>query len=282
MKKLLWPALALLLLLTACRFVPDASPTPTPASTPTPVIVPSLEPTSAPESWRIDGNIIHAGGTVNGYAASNSLEAIDAAAAAGERFIEIDFCLTADGESVCLHDWNEGYLPGFEKSDFPLTREVFSQQKIYGELTPLTLTELAAWLEAHPQVYIITDVKDGDQSTLEEISASWPQLRERFIPQIYAETELERVRALGFERVIYTLYRLPWEEKLDTDRIGAFARDNNLAGITFAWELTEQEGYVEALLAWDVPLFTHTLNDPEAIAAQQAMGITGVYTDEIG
>ena len=281
--------LALLLcvvLLSACAAPGEAPPATSgsPEGTPCPGETgsPAPEAVTASERCVIDGNIIHAGGRVDGYTTTNSLEAVEAAAAAGERFIEIDFSLTADGESVCLHDWNEGYLPGFEKSDFPLTLAEFAEQKIYGELTPLTLSDLASWLKEHPEVYIITDVKEGDQITLQEIAGSWPELRGRFIPQIYGEAELETVRSLGFENVIYTLYLLPWEEKLDTDRVGAFARDNGLAGITFDWTLTEQPGYVDALLAWDVPLFTHTLNDPEVIASQLAMGITGVYTDNVG
>lgn len=230
----------------------------------------------------ISGNIIHAGGAVGEYTVTNSLEAIEAAYAAGERFLEIDFCLTADGQAVCLHDWNRHFLPGYEREDFPLTVEEFSRQKIYGELTPLTLDGLAEWLAGHEDVSIVTDTKEGDLITLSLIARTYPELQERFIPQIYAESELEPVRSLGYEHVIYTLYRLSNEEKMDPGHIAAFAAENKLTGITFPWELTQTEGYVDALAKGGVPLYTHTLNDPEAIKAQLGMGITGVYTDTAG
>jgi len=107
----------------------------------------------------------------------------------------------------------------------------------------------------------------------------YPELQERFIPQIYAEDQLPRVRGLGFTEIIYTLYRLDWEHKLDAERIAAFAAENELTAITFPVELTENAEYVEMLLTSGVPLYTHTVNGEEAIAAQRAMGITGVYSD---
>lgn len=227
----------------------------------------------------IDQNIMHGGGEIYTYTTTNSLEALYHANAAGYRFIELDFCLTSDGEPVCIHDWNEGYLPGYEKADFPLSLEQFSASRIYGELTPLTLDGLLAWLREHPDTYIITDIKDSNLSTLSEIAQRDPDLATHFIPQIYAENELEPVRAMGYEQVIYTIYNLTWEEKLDTASIAAFAKENKLTGITFPYELTQREGYVDALLEAGIPLYTHTLNDPELIAGQLDMGITAVYTD---
>ena len=227
----------------------------------------------------IDENIIHGAGEVAGYLCSNSLEALTRAWEAGCRFIEIDFSPTADGAFVCLHDWNTNYLPAWEKEDFPLTLAEFEDSRIYGALTPLTLTSLIAWLETHEDVYIVTDGKDGTQEVPALIAAQHPTLVGRFIPQIYAEDQLVSLRALGYDWVIYTLYLLEWEDKLDTARIAAFARENALAGITFPWELAEREGYVKELLAAGIPLFTHTVNGAEAIAAQLSLGITAVYTD---
>ncbi|MDO4750131.1 MAG: glycerophosphodiester phosphodiesterase family protein [Eubacteriales bacterium] len=275
-------ALCALLLLCGCSEKPQGPAEITPSLTTEPVPQETLPAENAGESGIspfIDENIIHGGGTVGKYVCSNSLEAVEAAAGSGCRFIELDFCLTSDGEPVCIHDWNIRYLPEWAKEDFPLTLSDFGSSRIYGELTPLTLHSLNEWLEDTDGVYIILDCKDHLMETLAIIVERYPELTERLIPQIYAEDQLEPVRALGFPRVIYTVYQLPWEDKLDTEQIAAFAKNNALTGVTFPVELTEQEGYVAALLESGIPLYVHTVNDPAVIQELLNMGITSVYTD---
>jgi glycerophosphoryl diester phosphodiesterase len=227
----------------------------------------------------IDGDIIHGAGELDGYTTTNSLEALDAVYAGGARFVELDFALTSDGEPVCIHDWNYHFLPDCTMEDFPLSLEAFSNSKIYGKFTPVTLNVLADWLEAHEGIYIVTDGKMENLTILSKIAEEYPELISRMIPQIYAMDQLEPVRQLGYESIIFTVYLLDWEEKTDAKTLAAFAKTEHLAGITFPYELAEQEGYVEELLKSGVPLFSHTVNDANTIQQQKEMGITGVYTD---
>jgi glycerophosphoryl diester phosphodiesterase len=270
---------ALWLSLPACTVTqyPEPVSTPSPTSEPTPA--PTPVPTSAPAPV-LPTYIVHAGGAFRGYVSTNSKEALVAAYNTGMRYIELDFSLTSDGEPVCLHDWNTGILPNYPDTDFPLSLEAFVSARLYGELTPLTLDDLADFVARHEDVFIITDTKDDNLAVLRILAERYPALLPQFIPQIYREEELAEVRALGFADVIYTLYAADWDAKLDTAHIAAFAAENDIWCITFPCELTEIEGYVEGLLRSGVPLYTHTVNEPEAIEAQLALGITGVYIDQ--
>ena len=258
--------------------VPLATATPAPTPTPVPTPVPTPTPTPVPEPTPPD-YIVHAGGAYQGLTSTNSLEAATAAYDAGMRYIELDFSLTSDGEPVCLHDWNTAVLPGYTDEAFPLSLEEFTDAAIYGQLTPLTLDALADFVSSRGDVFIITDTKDDNLTVLGILAERYPELLPQFLPQIYDEAELPAVQALGFEYVIYTLYATDWDTKLDAERVAAFAAENGIWCITFPYELTEIEGYVDALLQSGVPLYTHTLNEPEEIAAQLALGITGVYVD---
>lgn len=271
------------LLLTGCTVVmpvyesavaPSAgSPDPTPEQSPAPTSEQKQKPPEPAD------RIVHAGGDLGEHSVSNSVEAVDSAYAAGCRYIELDFSLTSDGEPVCLHDWNRNYLREYEEEDFPLSLSQFESSMIYGELAPLTLDALAGWLQARDEVYIITDVKGDNLSILGKIALRYPELKERIIPQIYDTVELDAMRAMGYENIIFTLYLLPWEVKTDAGLIAEFARESGLWGIAFPYELAEIDGYVEGLLASGVHLYAHTVNDDELIGQLLEMGISGVYSD---
>ena len=148
----------------------------------------------------------------------------------------------------------------------------------YG-FTSLTLDHLIAWLREHPGVSIVTDIKEDCAAGAALIAQRCPDLRSRFIIQIYHPEEYDQVADLGFEHIILTVYQMSWSEKQDTAALVRFAAEHPLEGITFPVELADTPGYVEALLEAQVPLFVHTVNDPADQAALVRQGISGIYTD---
>ena len=51
--------------------------------------------------------IAHAGGEIDGYVYTNSLEALQQAASRGYKFIELDLLLTSDSVLVAAHSWED-------------------------------------------------------------------------------------------------------------------------------------------------------------------------------
>lgn len=222
--------------------------------------------------------IIHAAGEIDSSYSTNSREALRNAYNNGNRVIEIDFSFSADGIPVCVHDWNEAILPGTTKH-VPSTLDQFTSNKIYGKFTPMTLLDVVRFMTMYPDLYIVTDVKDNNIGFCEYLSQNYPELSDRFIIQVYSEDEYMSVLNLGFKKIIFTLYNLDWETKTSPYYLVAFSRQYPIFAFTFPHELCAIEGYVQAMMEGEVPLFVHTVNDKELQQKYFDMGISGIYTD---
>ncbi len=224
--------------------------------------------------------IIHAGGAIHERIGSNSLEALNNSYTLGQRFIEMDFVLSSDGIPVCLHDWSMFYSNALTSE--PITAEAFSHVKIFNFYTSVTLDSLVAWLNTHPDVYIITDIKEDNVGVLRQIADKHPEIMPRLIPQIYQYAEYAPVRAMGYSNIILTLYRLPtYEEKINSRYNARFAKQHGLLAVTADVTLADPS-FVEAFKKAGVPLFVHTVNDAATQESLRQMGVSGVYTDFAG
>ena len=233
--------------------------------------------------------VIHAGGTLAGidesnvartYDGSNSAEGLAQCIAAGCEVVELDFSFTADGELACIHNWHKEYSADIENGT-PMTLEDFLATEIYANFTPMWLGTLAETLRENDGLYIVADIKDDLLPALEKIAEICPESKNRFIVQIYEEDQYDAVREMGFEYVIYTLYRLDWAGKTDWRALGRFARKHPLIGFTFSYELCDVEGYVDGMAESGVPLYIHTVNGEEEQQKYFDMGIDGIYTDDV-
>ncbi len=226
----------------------------------------------------LPGRIAHAGGAVGGKTYTNSLEALDSNYAAGVRFFEIDFSWTRDGALVALHDWDENFErlfgPGFEA---PLAEAEFRRAVAAGVpgLRVPVLDELLEWLDRHTDALLVTDVKDRNVEALELIARRRPDLRARILPQIYRPAEYQPVRELGYESIIWTLYRHPvgdFTVVRQLDRMALFA-------VAMPISRARQGRLPPHLARVGVPVLVHTVNNPKGVRDLKRLGVTEVYTD---
>lgn len=94
--------------------------------------------------------IAHAGGCIQGYRYTNSLEAIQCAMSHDITFIELDLCITSDGELVAWHDWT------FQWDGAP-TYEEFMSHKIDDLFTPLDYRRIDSIMVNNPDLSLVTD-----------------------------------------------------------------------------------------------------------------------------
>ncbi len=264
-------------------FEPLPDPTPTPVPTPD-LVTPAKEPESAAEALAM-GKVIHAGGRVkrpSGKSAvyTNSLEALENAYWLGHRVVEIDFNWTTDGKLVALHGWRDKVSADIVDGQ-PLSLEQWLHTSVYKDFTPMWLGSVAGFLESHPHLYIVTDVKENNVEAAQVIAEEYPELMDRFIIQIYRDSQYDKVHDLGFDNIIYTLYDVDKELKADVNHWIKFAQAHPLLGYTYPDTWLEVEGYTQKMLETGVPLFTHTINKPEQAEKCYADGLTGIYTDEV-
>ena len=222
--------------------------------------------------------IAHAGGLIDGKEGSNSLEALQTTYESGIKVIELDFNFTSDGELVCIHDWDTRFSSAISYGT-PLTFKEFLNCKIYNKYTPLWLDNLAEQLVWNPDLYIVTDVKDRNVDAAKIIKDKYPNLMNRFIIQVYSEDEYKAVRELGFDQIIFSLYKLSWDEKTNTAALIRFAESHHIIGYTASDELYNVPGFIDGLKKAKVPVFLHTVNDEKTQNRYYKNGIYGVYTD---
>lgn len=218
--------------------------------------------------------IAHAGGAIDSLIYTNSFEALNTNYDKGFRFFEIDFRWTSDDSLVIIHDWKKTVK---ELYDFPsqrLSYKDFTEAKLKNELTQITLDILSDWLESHPDVFIISDIKKDNLKGLKKIKKSYPKLMERLVPQIYSILDFHSVERLGYEKIILTNYRKRYSFK----NIDRFLSKNSLFGLTIPFEQLDDK-HIENVLNKETPLFTHTINDSQEYKIAIAKGAIGVYTD---
>ncbi len=282
--------LALLLCLSACAS-PPAAPTASPAAVPTaapetahePTAEPTLEPTpeptpEPPAAMAEDGVhprlIAHAGGAIYGYRLTNSLEALERSYEAGFRFLELDFERTSDGAIVLIHDWKSMSARLLGEAGQRSLEEFLSAEALAG-LTLLDLDGLLAWLEAHPDLSVITDIKNGDtRSMLADIRETAGDLAERFLPQAYSYEEVLALEEDGWDRVILTLYHTV----TTPDELRSFLEEHSLWAVTMS-EAKITEELAAAVVESGTALYCHAINSLDFVDAWRDKGLTGIYTD---
>lgn len=167
--------------------------------------------------------IAHAGGGMPSAIYTNSMPAMELAAAHGFRMIELDLWRTHKGVAI-------GHNPKHFSS--------------------MTFDHLLDFLRRHPDISIVTDFKTDNMLGLQRIAQLTGPMRTRFIPQIYSLDELERARAMGFPPPILTAYRLL--------SLGWISRVN--AAQVRAVTMPYRHRYLARFIHH--PVFLNTLNEP--------------------
>ena len=222
--------------------------------------------------------IVHAGGQAGDDIGTNSLEAINNSFLYGYRYIEIDFNFTSDGKLVCVHDWDTDYFRMGKPAGKVLSSEEFDNAKVLAKYTTMTAEELAQWLYQKPNTYVITDIKENNIAGLQYLAYNCGYIKDRIIPQIYNESEYDKVKAMGYNNIIYTLYKLNYSDKTNTSEIVRFAQSHKLYAIVFSTELAKSN-YVNALKRAGTKLMVHTVNSVSEAERMYNMGIDGISSD---
>ena len=169
--------------------------------------------------------VAHAGGGTLEATYRNDKPAMDLAVSHGFELIELDF-MVRDGRLTIGHN-------GLPESS-------------------LTIPALMRWLDDHPQVRIVTDVKTGNVEGLTMLKQAAGDRLLRFIPQIYGPEEFAPVAALGYPDPILTVYRM----KRDTTDWVEVANRLPLRAVTMPYAEREVARLVRH------PVFLHTVNEP--------------------
>lgn len=251
------------------------------AALPTPVDPPIMR---LRQQMAEDGCVIHAGGYLTAsdgtrFSCTNSLEALENCYQNGKRFCEIDLQETSDGMLICGHGDENELVFG---TGLPLTAtgEDFLNTRIYGEFTPLSADGLATFMRAHPDFYVMTDVKTDNLRVCRCLAEAFPDLRSRFIVQVQFPEEYEELKTLGFPYIAYPIFKTP-DAQRGFLQLAVFSRHHELLALILPngyYSPDSKLALAERLIG--TPFILHTLNDSWEIGYYLNHHLAlAVYTD---
>lgn len=237
--------------------------------------------TKKPDNSFIDNRntlprVAHAGGGYKNQTYTNSIDALNYNLKYFNVF-EIDFSWTSDNHLVCLHDWDVSFKNRFNTD--PIGKTTLEQFKYFNktksDIDICTLDSLAEWMHLNKNTYIVIDIKEHNLIGLIEISKKYPELIDRFYPQIYHPSEYFAAKAHGYKNIIWTLYKYRGND----ESVIYYAGIMDLFGVTMPKSRAEN-GLAQTLLdKTGVLSWVHTINTFEEYLSFKNLGVNQIYTD---
>jgi glycerophosphoryl diester phosphodiesterase len=229
------------------------------------------------EAWTRNTFIAHGLGGIGESRCTNSKEAFLLNYDRGYRVFEADLILTGDGEVAASHGWNK--RP-------PLASE-FTNTRIEGRYTPLTLGDLMVLLAEHPDCWLVVDCKETDRDKRlslfkklgEEAKAADVDgtLQGRVIPEIFDREMSRQVFSVcAFEQRIYSLYA----NMESTAEVLQSVSEMEYAAVAMpAGRAIRDLLLIRGLRGKGLPIYVHTVTNIYLLGWLSGYGITGYYTD---
>jgi len=225
--------------------------------------------------------VAHAGGEINGKSYTNSIEALDLNRMKGFEYFEIDLLFTSDNHLVCLHDWGKTFrnIFGF-KTNKKISFEKFNSLALNeSKYTPCTLDSLSSWMDKNKSTTVITDVKGNNMRALKIISKKIRDYERRIIPQIYDPKNFNSIKELGYQQIIWTLYRY---NKINESVIKWINSFQGPIAVTMPLKRAKS-GLSEKLQKLGIPTYVHTINNYTFFREilKKKYLVNEIYTDKL-
>lgn len=220
--------------------------------------------------------IAHAGGTIYGIRYSNSLDAIENSINNGFKSIELDLNLTKDNQIVFIHNWDIMMKRFFDrKTSEILTFSEFKSGNTLLNIKLLDLKDLIHILDEINDLQIILDIKKNTLEVLNLIREQYGDYMERFVVQIQQLNQYLKVKKMGYNNVMLTLYKI----KSSDLEIIKFCKTNDLYGVTMSLKKAQESNLLENISNSGNKVYVHTINDIHLYEELYYRGARGFYTD---
>ena len=208
--------------------------------------------------------VAHAGGQYNGLKYANSISAINFNSKY-TKYIELDMQLTKDNRLVCIHD------PIISEKNFSEIKKDFPDKDFCYDVS------LKNFLEQNPEIIIITDFKTDNLKGLNFIKNYFDKFSKRFIPQIYDEHQYLPVKNLGYDEVIFTLYRVSYSNEM----IVQIIKDFDIFALTMD-PARLRSGIADKIRNKNFLIYVHTVNSYFRFLQYKIFfGADEIYTDNL-
>ena len=220
-----------------------------------------------------NSRVAHKGGAYNGTLKTNSINAIEKSKKKINYF-EIDFQMTKDNRLICLHEDEIKDLSNknIRKLFFRDIKKILDlNDKCYDDLIYKLLKE-------NPKIFIITDFKNNNIEGLKFISQNFSKQLDQFIPQIYFAHEYEYVKKMKFNKIIFSLYKIP---NLSNKEIIEQINGMDLYAVTMN-PARLRKGLAKILKKQNIFTYVHTVNSyARFLQYKFFFKVDEIYTDKL-
>lgn len=210
--------------------------------------------------------IAHAGGEIDSFNYTNSLESINLSYKNGFKFIELDILETSDGHFVASHDWKYWSEITKYEEKLPPSLKDFKQYKIHGKYTPLTIYDIKKWFKERPDATLITD-KINTPDKFFKIY----ELKDQLIMELFDEESIRLANNLGVQFLISDIFlykNLPLNRELLEKLI---LLRQNFRGIAASNDIISKHlnFFVEAFEDFSIDIYFYQLSEKKKLKYDQ-------------
>ena len=221
--------------------------------------------------YQLPRKFIHACGSYEGQAYTNSVEALDNTLKHSVKAIEVDLNYTSDGYLIGAH-----YCSG----------RLAYLQNVY-DFTVLTADVLLKKLNENEGIYLIVDSKCANINRVYRdlvkicTDNGYDSMLDRIVPQLYSEEDYKTISSVyDFKEYIFTLYRITGKNSYVYKDIAKFCKKNGIKTVTISKGCVKKS-VCNIFKKQGIKVYTHTVNSKKQYKKYKKMGVYGVYTDKV-
>ena len=144
--------------------------------------------------FKVPRYIAHAGGGIEGYTYTNSLEALNYSYELGFRSFEIDMVEDKNGKILGAHDWEHwAQITGCD-STLPVTEEHFLTHQVFDKFTPMSMDMINQWFTEHPDAILVTDKINSPKKMASQFVD-----KSRLIMELFSFDAIKEAKECGVE-----------------------------------------------------------------------------------
>lgn len=235
--------------------------------------------------------IAHSGGQIEGHNYTNSLEAWNESYARGVRIFDADVNITGDGFFVLRHEWGDDMGLPDEFNGRQLSLEEFLANKPFGKFTPMTLSDMVAFMTEHEDAFVATDCKTSYEKMYAHLAETARNMTgdegrsilSRIIVSFYSEEQYYAVTGLNLPYENFAIRQYP-NFIHDYSELSEFCRT---AGIDAVMLWTSPDFLIRRcplgfLRRYDGTVFGAVVDSEREFEFLRKLGIKGVVSNTLG
>ena len=213
--------------------------------------------------------IAHAGGGIDNFSYTNSLEAINLSIKKGFKLIELDLMETSDEHFVGVNDWYKFKKDNLEEENVnnkPLSLEEFKKIKILKKYTPLTTNEINNIFTENEDIILVIDKTNNFKKINTDLSFD----KNRIIVEIFNKDDFFKAIKHNIKNPMLSVNSEDYN----------FIIENHIKLVSaHAQEIINNKNIYEKLIKHGVKVFAFTSNDVKFINENINKTFSGIYVD---